>query len=150
MSPLCTCIQLKDTETLKKSIMSSLVSSTLIGYLQLNQGSYGYYTITLLKFPYMNTCNITALMFFVVCFSFVQQVLNVHILCQKLQVFRYEQSARCCSALACMITTMLVELPFSAFTVWIFSTIIYFMSDMNKGYYNYFFFCGTLAMVGRT
>jgi hypothetical protein len=29
------------------------------GYLQLGQGSYGYYTVTILGFPYLGTANAT-------------------------------------------------------------------------------------------
>eukprot|EP01035_Chromulina_nebulosa_P021109 gene21109-27353_t len=75
----------KDTETIKRSLGGSLVVSTVIGYLQFDQGAYGYYTMTLFGFPFYNTANVTAVLFFVSAFTFVQQVLNVHVLNQKLQ-----------------------------------------------------------------
>lgn len=137
--------KIKDTETIKRSLGGSIVVGLIIGYIQFGQGSYGYYTMTLAKYPYLNTSNCTALLFFCSVFVFSQQLLNAHIVCRKVQLFLYEQNNRSSPTSAFMFGTLLSEIPPTIFYGWIFSSIIYFMADLNKGFANYFFFVYTVC-----
>lgn len=141
--------KVKDVETIKRSLGSSIILSCVIGYVQFNQGSYGYYSMTLLRFPYLGTANVTALLFFVNIFVFVQPVLNVHVICQKLQVFRYEQASRNCTSLSFAIATVISDVPFTILYALVFASTCYFLSDLNKGYGNYFFFVVVLCMIAN-
>ena len=42
-----------------RSFGSSGLVGVVGGYLQLNQGNFGYYTVTILGFPYLGTANST-------------------------------------------------------------------------------------------
>lgn len=57
-------VKLRETEVLKRSFFSSALVGTIGGYLQFNQGDYGYYTVTILGLPYLGTANCTGVMFF--------------------------------------------------------------------------------------
>jgi ABC-type multidrug transport system ATPase subunit len=143
----------KDTEAIQTGLLGASVVSTLCGYLQYNQGNYGQYTVNLLHFPYLNTANICSLFFFCTMFTFAFPFTNVHVICQKLQIFRYEQASGCCTIAAFAIASFLSEVPFLAFYILVFADIIYFMADLSKGYYSYGFFIQTLemnAMIGLT
>lgn len=140
-------VKLREWDVMKKTIGSSLFVGTLVGYIQYNQASYGYYTMTMTKLPYPQTSNVTALLFFTTAFVFVQQALNVHIICNKILRYRFEQRAKVTPTIAFTFATLASEVPFTVIQSVIFSTIVYFMSDMNKGFYNYFYFASTLAML---
>lgn len=138
--------KITDLESLQAGVGGATIVSTLCGYLQFNQGSYGQYTVNLLTFPYLNTANLSSLFFFVTAFSFAFPFTAVHVICQKLQIFRYEQNNGCTTIAAFVIATILSEVPFLAFYVYIFSNILYFMADLAKGYYNYGWWVQTVEM----
>merc|ERR1719197_647099 len=102
----------------------------MIGYLQYQVGAYGHYTMSLLKFPYVNTSNVTGLLFFLGAFIFTQQVLNVQLICRKINMFRQEQASGYCAAAAFAIATILSEVPFAIFYTLLFSNILYAMSAL--------------------
>lgn len=109
-------VKFRETHVIKKSLMASVVVACLTGYLLCGQGDgFGYYTMTMFNLPIAKVTNLTASFFFVSAFSFLFQVINVHIVCQKMQVFRYEQRAKCSLPGAFAAAMLLSEIP----TKWI-------------------------------
>ena len=146
-------VKLRDFEIIKKTIGSSLIVGAAVGYIQYNQGNYGYYTMTITTLPYPQTSNVTALLFFVSIFCFVQQAINVHVVVKKFEQFRIEQAAQCTPALSFVVATFLSEVPFTILGAVVFSSIVYFEASLNVGASNYFFFveaCSMIAIVGTT
>lgn len=146
---LCRALRVKfrEIEIIKKTFGSSILVGLVVGYLQWNQGSYGIYTMTIVQVPYPQTANITAVLFFISIFVFVQQALNVHVICKKFEQFRTEQLVKCTPTLSFVIATALSEGPFVVFSAFIFANLIYWMTSMNNGSDNYFYFCNVLVMV---
>ena len=136
--------KLKEKQNLKKMLGGSVMVGLFIGYLQFRVCHFGKYTMNLLKFPYVNASNATALMFFLGAFVFTQQVLNVQLVCRKVNVFRQEQASGFCSSPAFALASAISEIPFSISYGLIFSYIVYFMSQLNFGWQNLGFF--TLLM----
>ena len=135
----------------KKGLGGSIVVSLIVGYLQYQIGSFGQYTMSLIYYPYVNTSNVTALLFFVGAFLFTQQVLSVQDICRKVNTFRHEQNAGVCSTLSFALATFISEIPFVAFYAFVFANIIYYMSALGVGYGNYVFFTRalcTFSMIG--
>jgi ABC-type multidrug transport system ATPase subunit len=129
-----------EKETLKSSFGGSILVGLLIGSLNYGLGSYGYYTMMLLNFPYVNTSNITAVMFFIGAFIFTQQVLTVQIICRKVSLFRQEQSAGYCGMGTFALATILSEAPVSCAMSLLFGYIVYFMTSLNLGINNFEFY----------
>jgi hypothetical protein len=136
----------KDYDTLRQGVTATLVISLLCGYLQLGQGNYGHYCLALIHFPYTETANTSALMFFITAFCWAFPYLTVHTICQKLQLYRYELASGCCTTFAFILGAILSEVPFQLAFTWVFATITYFMADMSKGYENYVFWVTALLM----
>jgi hypothetical protein len=146
-------IKFKEYEVLKKSLISSIFIALFMSYFLYNQGNFGNYTMSLLSFPYAKVTNISACMFLMIAVVFLQQILNVHILCQKIQVFRYERSAKCTPTLMFFLAAFISEIPFTVFFAMIFSNITYFLASLNTGYKNYFFYMGVhclISIIGYT
>jgi ABC-type multidrug transport system ATPase subunit len=139
-------VKLREREVIARVCVSSCLAGLLIGYLQLNQGNYGYYTMTLWKLPFTSTANFTAFLFLSSTFVLVQQALGIHLLCQKLRIFRYEQQAKCCPAIAFGLGLFIAEVPTTVIGAALYSTISYFLADANKGVWNFFFFTNVLCM----
>lgn len=137
----------KDFESLRQQVQSVLVVAIIVGYLQLNQGNYGKYANSLLGLPYSHTTNLCSFMFFGTAFAWAYPYLGIHVICQKLQLFRYEQESGCCTTFAFILATLISEVPFNSFFIVIFANIVYFMVDLNKGYNNYFFFVIALCLL---
>ena len=81
------------------------------------------------------------------------QALNVHIICQKIKLFRYEQRVKACPTFAFWFATLCSELPFAIGTSLIAANLIYFMCELNVGLHNWLFFVGVVscvAAVGNT
>ncbi len=143
--------KIKDFEVIKTSIMASIILSLFAGYLQYNQGSYGCCATNFITLPYLNTTNISSLMFFITMFTFAFPFINVHVLTQKLQLFRYEQSAGVCSIPQFFLGMVLSEVPFLIIYTFIFCNIIYWMASFGLGDENYRFFMSSMignSMVG--
>jgi ABC-type multidrug transport system ATPase subunit len=141
-------VKFREKDIIRKSIGSSIFVGLVIGYFQFQVGAYGHYTMNLLKFPYVNTSNVTGLLFFLGAFIFTQQVLNVQLICRKISMFRQEQASGYCAAAAFAIATILSELPFAIFYTQLFSNILYAMSAL--GSYDsdtYGFFCTNVTFV---
>lgn len=146
-------VKFKEFEILKKSFMSSVIIGLFLGYFLLGQGDFGDYCLSLVGIPYTEVTNISACMFLMLAVLFANQVINVHILCQKIQIFRYEREAKCCPTVGFFLATFLSEIPFTWFFGFIFSNITYFMADLNEGAYNYRFYMAVhflISIIGFT
>ena len=116
-----------------------------IGYVELGTGNYGYDCMNIISVPYVNTSNVTALLFFIPAFIFTQQVLNVQLLCRKVRVYRQEQQSECCGASAFLIATIVSELPFQCLYASIFGTVVYFLAQLHMGWANFQFYLTVVA-----
>lgn len=128
------------------------ILAPIVGYLQWNQGHSDHnYCASIFGAPYRKTLNQGSLLFFicgVTTFMFFQ---DAHTFCQKVQLFRYEQAARCTNVFNFMIATALSEIPFGLLISYCFANIIYFMTNLMRGEENYSFFisfCLVNTMVG--
>jgi hypothetical protein len=141
-------VKFKEYEVLKKSFISSIMIGLFIGYFLYKQGEYGDYTMALLGIPYSKTTNLTGTLFILLAVTFVQQILNVHIICQKIQVFRYERDAKCNPTIGFFIAAFISEIPFTIFFALICANITYFLADLNDGFHNYIFYMGVQMLIG--
>ena len=137
-------VKWRDVNIIKKSIGSSFIAGLFTGYLQYAQGDVGYFSLSLLKLPYATTTNATALLFFSSGFTFSQQAINVHIICQRLLVFRYEQAAKCCPTISFMIAFLISEIPFVLLSTTVFGSITFGLGRLGFGFANYIFFVESL------
>jgi ABC-type multidrug transport system ATPase subunit len=142
----CLHVKTKEYAAIKTGLGGSILVALLVGYLQFAVGSYGQYTMSLIFYPYVNTSNVTALLFFVCAFPFTQQVMAVQFVCRKVANFRHEQQAGACPSLTFAVATFLSEAPFVLFYGFVFATIVYFMSALNVGLGNYCFFVQELSL----
>lgn len=136
----------RDFESLKGQFGSVVIVGLVLGYLQLNQGNYGLYANSLVGLPYTHTSNLCSLMFFCTAFTWAFPYLGIHVICQKLQLFRYEQESGCCTTFAFLVATAISEIPLNSLLTLIFLNIMYFMVNLRKGYNNYFFFMIVLCL----
>jgi ABC-type multidrug transport system ATPase subunit len=139
-------VKAADTELLKRVWCSSILVGLVVGYLQWGIGSYGYYTTTLLRLPYYDTSNVTSTLFFLSAFTFAQQVLNCQVITQSLQMFRYEQFAGWCPTSGYMLSILFADVPVMMIGIWLFTSIVYFMTKMNYSWGNYLFFVEVLEL----
>ena len=136
-----------ETDVLRKSIGGSLLVGGIIGYLQMGVGQYGYDCMTIIQIPYVQTSNMTALLFFIPAFVFTQQVLNVQLICRKVSVYRQEQQSSLCNALSFGIATFVSEAPFSCVYAVLFGNLIYFIAQVQLGYDNWEYFTSVLCYI---
>eukprot|EP00602_Paraphysomonas_sp_CaronLab_P005049 CAMPEP_0185030590 /NCGR_PEP_ID=MMETSP1103-20130426/17564_1 /TAXON_ID=36769 /ORGANISM="Paraphysomonas bandaiensis, Strain Caron Lab Isolate" /LENGTH=1294 /DNA_ID=CAMNT_0027565783 /DNA_START=13 /DNA_END=3894 /DNA_ORIENTATION=- len=139
-------VKFREYEVLKKSLSSSAFMGLFIGYFLWNDGNFGDYCLSLVGMPYIEVTNVGACLFLMLASLFGMQVINVHIICQKLQVFRYERSAKCCPTFGFWVAIFVSEVPFTIFFGLVFSNISYYMSNMKSGVDNYFFYMGVHAL----
>ena len=107
--------KLKDFTYLRALVMGSSFLSSIIGYLQYGQGSYGNYCLNLVGIPYKNTTNVGSLIFFTSLFTQAFFFVDAHAHCQKLQLFRYEQASSCNNAASFFLAMVISEVPFALF-----------------------------------
>lgn len=146
-------VKFRETEVLKKSLVASVFLGLFFGYFLWNSADFDYCLTFLGVVPYDDVTNIGSCLLLFISVLFALQVLNVHIICQKLQMFRYERSAGCASTFGFWLTLLCTEIPFTLFFGAIFSNISYFMSDMNTGVGNYLFYeaiHGLISTIGLT
>lgn len=127
----CFVVKFREREVLKKSFIASSFLALFVGYFTWETGDFGDYCKSLLGLPYADTSNVTALCFLSSAVIMVQQVLNVHIICQKIRVFRYEQKSGAAPHIGFWISTLLAESSFAIFFALIFATILYSMTKLN-------------------
>ena len=132
--------KLTDFDANRQQMNVCLLIGIVCGYLQLGQGSTGHYCLSMLNFPYATTANLSSLLFITVTVCWALPWLNVHVACQKLQVYRYEQKSGCCTPFAFAFATIISEVPTALFFISIFLNIVYWMVELSKGIDNYIFF----------
>lgn len=71
----------------------------------------------------------------------------MHILCQKIKLFRYEQRVKTCPTFAFWFATLCSELPFALASSLVSANLVYFMSELNVGVDNWLFFVGVVSCV---
>jgi ABC-type multidrug transport system ATPase subunit len=153
-------VKFRETEVLKKSFVASIFLGLFFGYFLWDIADFEY-CLSLLGIPYDDVTNIGSCLLLFISVLFALQVLNVHIICQKLQVFRYERSAQCASTFGFWLTLLCTEIPFTLFFGAIFSNISYFMSSMSSrggeggggNFENYLFYealHGLISTIGLT
>lgn len=114
-------VKIRETTVLAKSLKSMVFVGLLMGYFSLDVGSFGEYSLRLLGMPYAETTNITAILFLFLSVVFATQVLNVHIIGQKIKTFRYEQRSGCCPTFGFWLAFVLSEIPFTIFFALVFT-----------------------------
>lgn len=139
--------KLREYAILRKSLFSNTLIGLLIGYFCYNQGDFGDYTMSMFNLPYEKVTNIASQLFISNCFVFVTQVLNVHIICQKMKVYRSEQRGGVMSAGVFFLSTLMAEIPFAMFYASIFSALVYFMVGYRTGYENFQFFMTVQVLI---
>jgi ABC-type multidrug transport system ATPase subunit/ABC-type multidrug transport system permease subunit len=146
-------VKSREFQVLRKSFGASVVLGLFFGYFLWNAGNFGDYCMSMVQIPYPLVTTLAACFFLFVAVLFALQVINVHIICQKLQVFRYERSAKCCPTIGFWLAMILSELPFTVFFGLIFSNISYWMGSLHTGVDNYFFYMGVhvfVSIIGLT
>ena len=140
-----------EKDNMRRSFGGSILVGLWVGYLNYGVGDYGYYCMTILNYPYVNTSNITAMLFFIGAFIFTQQVMTVQIVCRKVSLFRQEQASGYCGIGVFALASLLSEGPMTCCMAWLFGYIVYFMSSLNLGWDNFQFYTwniASLAIIG--
>ena len=127
----CFKVKINEREVNKKSLVSNTFLGIFIGYFAFETGDFGDYCTSLFGFPYVDTSNSAALCFMSAAVIMVQQVLNVHIICQKIRVFRYEQKSGAAPHLGFWMSTLISESLFAVFFSLIFGSILFLMTKLN-------------------
>ena len=140
-------VKFRETAILMKSLKAMTVMGLFMGYFSWGVGDFGDYVLSLLGIPYAETTNLAAVLFLCLGINYGCQVLNVHIIGQKIKTFRYEQRAGACPTVGFWITSIISEIPFVIFFAMIFSNISYFMAELNTGVEDYFFYMAVHAMI---
>ena len=141
----------KDTRSLQGYFFASFVLSSIVGYLQYGQATYGNYALSLFGIPYKNTTNVGSTMFFLSLFTQCYFFNDSNAYCQKLQLFRYEQASGCNNAPAFFLSTVISEVPWAIAFAFVFCNIIYFMVQFYGSEQDYGFYVSLLilsALVG--
>jgi ABC-type multidrug transport system ATPase subunit len=140
-------VKFRETAILMKSMKGMCFMGLFLGYFSLGVGSYGDYVSSLLGMPYPETTNLGAVLFICLAINYGCQVINVHIIGQKIKTFRYEQRAGACPTLGFWLTCIVSEIPFTIFFAMVFSNLLYFMGDLNQGLEDYLYFMVVQALV---
>jgi ABC-type multidrug transport system ATPase subunit len=145
-------VKFREVEVLKKSFVASIFLGLFFGYFLWDLADIEY-CLDLVGIPYDDVTVIGSCLLLFISVLFALQVLNVHIICQKISVFRYERAAKCGSTFGFWLTLLCTEIPFTLFFGGIFSNLSYFMSNMNTGIENYIFYeiiHGLICIIGLT
>ena len=141
--------KLKEKEVLKKGFGSSILLSLFFGYLAYGLGSESDYLLALIPFPYSATATTTSVMYISTVVQIGVQALNVHVMYQKQRVFYYERSSGVATLPGFVMATLLTEVPLAALFSLIYSTIIYFMVDLEQGQYNFLWWIAVLQLIAQ-
>lgn len=115
-------------------------------FLSFIQGSYGNYALSLIGFVYPNTSNLTSLLFFAQAFAMLLGFQNIHSICQKLQMFRYERMMSVTTVPHFIVATLVSEIPFTVPFAGLYATVLFFWVEMSNSAEDYFFFVGMMMM----
>ena len=143
-------VKIREKEVIVKNLVTLILTAVITGGLAYGTGDYGIYCRNLLGMPYAETFDMIAILFLLTSVLFSIQILNIHIVCQKLQIFRYERNKKCCSLFSFWLATLLAECAFGLVYFLVYSSIIYFMTRMAAGYSKFIFFLalhGTVTVV---
>ena len=133
-------VKFREREVIIKSITSAVVPATVIGYLAFGTGDYGIYCLSLSGLPVAESMNCGSIIFFISALIYALQLLNIHILCKKLQLFRYEQARKYCSVFTFWFATLISEILFGLAYFLVFFHIIFLMTKLSGGWDKYLFF----------
>ena len=140
-------VKLREKEVITKTLVSTVFTAVVVGGLAFGTGSYGDYCLGLLGMPYAETFNMIAILFLLTSVLFSMQILNIHIVCQKLQIYNYESSKKCCSLFSFWFATLIAECSFGLIYFIIYSSIVYFMTSLAAGYSKFLFFLALHAVI---
>ena len=140
-------VKCREKEVIIKNLVSLIFTALLVGVLGYGTGDYGIYCQNLLTMPYAETFNCIAILFLMTSVLFSIQILNIHIVCQKLQIYRYERARKCCSLFSFWFATLLAEISFGLVYFLIYSCMVYFMTEMAAGYTKFLFFIALHAVI---
>lgn len=138
----------KDPEQFKLNIAAPIVVSITYGYINYGTGGYGNFTTSLLGLPYPQTANLVGLFFFTSCFSFMLPHISSHVVCQKVEVFRYEQLSGITTSFAFILSAIISEVPYTVIGSLIASSIIYGLADLGAHQTDNLFYIQTLILLG--
>lgn len=138
----------KDEDTMALTFLAPLLLGLILGYLMTNSGQYGDYCTNLIGLPYAKTTNLISLFFFTSSFCWALPFANLPVILRRLELFRYEQEAGCCTIFAFLLGTIVSEGIFSTLRTWIFASVIYGFVNLGEDDQDYAFFISTLVMMG--
>eukprot|EP00602_Paraphysomonas_sp_CaronLab_P009688 CAMPEP_0185022730 /NCGR_PEP_ID=MMETSP1103-20130426/5431_1 /TAXON_ID=36769 /ORGANISM="Paraphysomonas bandaiensis, Strain Caron Lab Isolate" /LENGTH=1307 /DNA_ID=CAMNT_0027554945 /DNA_START=376 /DNA_END=4299 /DNA_ORIENTATION=+ len=139
-------VKFREREVLLRSLKTSVIFGLILGYFLWGLGADFDYTMNMLLIAYAEVMTVTSHLWIIVSAAFSQQIINVHILCQKIQMYRHENAVSCCPPIAFWFATLISEVPFALFFALLQSNIVYFMGELGVGYGNYFFFMSVIAL----
>jgi hypothetical protein len=146
-------VKLREVNVIKQQLKTAVVLGLFLGYFLWKLGMKNDYLLDLIGSPYNEIAALSANMWLLIAVLFGQQVANVHIICQKLKLFRHEQRVNVCPSFAFWFATLFSEIPFSLASSLVSANIVYFMAELNVGLGNYIFFVcvvSCVAAVGNT
>jgi ABC-type multidrug transport system ATPase subunit len=141
-------VKIREREVLVKSLKQSIVLGLLFGYFQLGMGKDIDYCMNILAFAYNDVATVSSHMWLICSAAFAGAAVNIHIVCQKIKVYRHENAVGACPTAAFWFATLVSEIPFSVFFSVIQASLIYSMAALNTGINNYFFYVSAICMVG--
>ena len=133
-------IKSREYAVLRKSAAMSLIAGLFIGYFCMDQGNFGKYCMALFNFPYNKVSNIASMLFIINAFCFITQLNNIHVITQKVKVFKAEQKMGITRSSQFLITSALSEIPFAWFFTFFFVAFAYQLIDYKDGVGNFSFF----------
>jgi len=139
-------VKICEKEVLIRSLQSSLLLGLILGYFCWGKGQDFDYCMNMMDAAYLQVMTITSHLWVVPSAVFSMQVINIHLICQKILLYRDEHAVNCCPTSIFWLATLLSEIPFSiAFTL-IISNLFYFMAKLNTGIYEYLYFVATMSL----
>ena len=140
-------VKCRERSVLLRSAKQTIVLGLLFGYFQLGMGNDTDYCMNILDFSYNEVACISSHMWLICTAAFAAAVTNIHIVCQKIKVFRYEYAVGACPVGAFWFATLVSEIPFSVAFSLVQASIIYSMAALNTGVTNFLFYVSAVAMV---
>lgn len=71
-----------------------------------------------------------------------------HVVCQKVELFRYEQNSSITTSFAFIVASFLSEVPYTVVGSVIFSSLIYLLADLGQVIDDYYYFTQLIIMLG--
>ncbi|RYG69056.1 ATP-binding cassette domain-containing protein [archaeon] len=137
----------RDFEQIKMNLIGPVVIGIIYGYLNLQTGSFGRYCTAMFGIPYAQTTNIGGLFFFIASFSFMLPHVSSHVVCQKIELFRYEQASGVCTSFAFVMACLFSEVPFAVVGSLLLSSIVYGFTDLGTDGDDYSYFAEVMILL---